>query len=69
MGPVIVDVRVRGSKGEVTLRALVDTGFYGDVITVPEKVYYIGMDFKYRRRRRLPDGGVVEVRYGGGEIG
>ncbi len=30
---VVVDVEVRGPRGRVRLRSLVDTGFYGDIIT------------------------------------
>ncbi|MEM3430480.1 MAG: hypothetical protein QXH16_08575 [Candidatus Bathyarchaeia archaeon] len=69
MGFTVVNVVVRGSKGEYSLKALVDTGFYGDLIVrssgVVEKA---GIDFKHERARRLPDGKVVKVRYGGGEI-
>lgn len=68
MGFVIVDVEVRGPRGGVKLKALVDTGFYGDVITVPERVQELGMEFKYERVRKLPDGRTVRVRYGIGEI-
>ncbi|WP_243671349.1 hypothetical protein [Vulcanisaeta sp. JCM 16161] len=33
MGSVAVNAVVRGPGGKVRLRALVDTGFYGDIIT------------------------------------
>jgi len=36
------------------LRALVDTGFYGDVVTTPHKVQGLGIGFMYERARRLP---------------
>jgi clan AA aspartic protease len=68
VGSVVVDVEVRGPRGSVKLKALVDTGFYGDVITVPDKVQGLGMEFRYERVRRLPDGRTVKVRYGIGEI-
>ncbi len=68
MGSTIVEVRVRGSKGEVFLKALIDTGFYGDLITLPKNIEGIGVDLKYVRSRRLPDGRVINVRFGGGEI-
>lgn len=64
----VVDVRLRGGRGEVVIKALVDTGFYGDVITTPIVAESIGIDLKYKRLRRLPDGRVIEVVYGGGEI-
>jgi len=50
------------------LRALVDTGFHGDLITLPKLVEVTGIEFKHERLRRLPDGRVVRVRFGGGEI-
>jgi predicted aspartyl protease len=68
MGSVVVDVVIRGPGGEVRLRALVDTGFYGDIITVPDKVQGLGVEFRYERVRRLPNGEVVKVRYGVGEV-
>ncbi|MGC9227749.1 hypothetical protein [Caldivirga sp.] len=68
MGSVIVDMEIRGPGGGVMLRALVDTGLYGDVITVPEKVQGLGIEFRYERARRLPNGSIVKVKYGGGEI-
>ena len=68
MGSVVVDVEVYGPLGGVRLRALVDTGFYGDIITVPEKVGGLGIEFKYERSRKLPNGVGIRVRYGGGEI-
>ena len=37
-GSVVVDVELHGPGGGVKLRALVDTGFYGDIITTPDKV-------------------------------
>jgi len=43
MGSIIVGVRVRGSRGEATVRALIDTGFYGDLITLPRYVEGIGI--------------------------
>jgi len=57
MESIIVDVRV-----------LVDTGFYGDLITLPRYVEGIGIEFKYERIRRLPNGRIIRVRFGGGEI-
>ncbi len=68
VGSVVVDVEVRGPGGGVGLRALVDTGFYGDIITTPEKAQGLGMEFRYERVGRLPDGSIVKVKYGGGEI-
>jgi len=68
MGSVIVDVRIRGSRGEAVVRALVDTGFFGDVITLPKYVGDTGIEFKYERLRRLPDGRIARVRFDGGEI-
>jgi len=68
VGSVIVDVRIRGPKGEAIVRALVDTGFFGDVITLPRYVEGTGIEFKYERLRRLPDGRIVRARFGGGEI-
>ena len=67
LGPTVVDVRLRAG-GEVVARALVDAGFYGDVITRLRVADAVGVGLKYVRRRRLPDGGVVDVRYGGCEI-
>ena len=67
MGSTVVDVRLRAG-GEVVARALVDTGFYGDVITRLRVADAVGVGLKYVRRRRLPDGRVVDVRYGGCEI-
>jgi predicted aspartyl protease len=68
MSSVIVDIKVRGSRGEVKLKAMVDTGFYGDIITTLEKVSGLGIDFKYERVRRLPDGRIASIKYGGGEV-
>ncbi len=67
MGSVIVNVKLRG-KGEVVVKALVNTGFYGDIITRPKIVENVGVDFRYERDRRLPDGRIVRVKYGIGEI-
>lgn len=50
------------------VKALVDAGFYGDIITKPKVVEKIGIDLRYERDGRLPDGSVVRVRYGIGEI-
>lgn len=68
MGSTIVGVKVRGPEGEVALKALVDTGFYGDLITLPGEVRGTGIELRYERYRRLPDGRVVMVRFGGAEI-
>jgi len=68
VGSTIVYVRARGPRGEVVLRALVDTGLHGDLITLPKLVEMTGIEFKHERLRRLPDGRVVRVRFGGGEI-
>ena len=68
VGSTIVDVRVRGPRAGVVLKAVVDTGFFGDLITTPDKVGALGIDFRYERPRRLPDGKLVKVKYGGGEI-
>jgi len=65
MGSIIVDIRIRGSRGEATVRALVDIGFYGDIITLPRYVEGIGIEFKYERIRRLPNGRTIRVRFGG----
>jgi len=67
-GTVVVDVELHGPGGGVKLRALVDTGFYGDIITTPDKVQGLGIEFRYERFRRLPDGKIVKVRYGIGMI-
>ena len=67
-GSMVVDVEVRGPRGRVRLRSLVDTGFYGDIVTAPEKVEGLGIEFKYERPRKLPNGEAIRVRYGGGEI-
>jgi len=67
MESVVIPAKVK-SKGEVTLRALVDTGFYGDIITRPELVKGIDINLKYERVRVLPDGSRVNVKYGVGEI-
>jgi len=68
VGSTIVYVRARGPRGVAVLRALVDTGFHGDLITLPELVEMTGIEFKHERLRRLPDGRVARVRFGGGEI-
>jgi len=68
MESIIVSVRVRGSGGEATVRALADTGFYGDLITLPRYVEGIGIEFRYEKIRRLPNGRIIKVRFGGGEI-
>ncbi len=68
MRSVAVDVELHGPGGGVKLRALVDTGFYGDIITTPDKVQGLGIEFRYERFRRLPDGKTVKVRYGISEI-
>jgi len=68
VGATVVNVKVRGPRGEVSLRALVDAGFYGDVITTPERVEATGIVYKYERIRRLPDGRIARVKFGGGEI-
>ncbi|MCC6062333.1 MAG: hypothetical protein LM581_05145 [Desulfurococcales archaeon] len=67
-GSVVVDVELHGPGGGVKLRALVDTGFYGDIITTPDKVQGLGIEFRYERFRRLPDGKIVKIRYGIGMI-
>lgn len=36
MGSAIVDVRVRGTKGGVLLKVIVNIGFYGEVIALPK---------------------------------
>jgi len=68
MGSVVVGIRICGPKGEAIVRALVDIGFFGDVITLPRYVEGTGIEFKYERLRRLPDGRIVRARFGGGEI-
>jgi len=68
MESIIVGDRVRGSRSEASVRALVDTGFYGDLITLPRYVEGIGIEFKYERIRRLSNGRVTRVRFNGGEI-
>ena len=67
MGSTIVEIRLKARK-EAVFKALVDTGFYGDVITLPRIAEGIGVSLDHERRRTLPDGNVIEVRYGGGEI-
>ena len=67
-GSVVVDLELHGPGGGVKLRALVDTGFYGDLITTPDKVQGLGIEFRYERFRRLPDGKIVKIRYGIGMI-
>ena len=67
MGSIIVDVKIRGSR-VVALKALVDTGFYGDLITLPVYAEAAGIECKHERSRRLPDGRIARVRFGGGEI-
>lgn len=68
MGSVTVNVRIRGSRGETLLKAIIDTGFYGDIITTPKKVDDLGTEFKYERIKRLPNGEAIRVRYGVGEV-
>ncbi|WP_446752891.1 hypothetical protein [Vulcanisaeta sp. JCM 16161] len=68
MGSVAVNAVVRGPGGKVRLRALVDTGFYGDIITTPDRVQGLGVEFRHERVRRLPDGRAARVRYGIGEV-
>ena len=48
MGSVIVNVKLRG-RGEVVVKALVNTGFYGDIITRPKIVENVGVDLRYER--------------------
>jgi len=57
MGSVIISLKLRGARGEAGVRALVDTGFYGDAATSPRIAEAIGVELKYRRTRRLPDDG------------
>lgn len=45
-----------------------DAGFYGDLITLPKNVEGTGIELKHERLRRMPDGRVVRVKFGGGEI-
>jgi len=52
-GSVVVDVELHRPGGGVKLRALVDTGFYGDIITTPDKVQGLSIEFRYERFRRL----------------
>lgn len=54
MGSVVVDVEVHGPRGNVKLKALIDTGFYEGVITVPDRVRELGIEFRYERVRRFP---------------
>jgi len=68
MGSVVVDVKVRGPRGEVVVKALVNTGFYGDLLTRPDVVEGTGIEFRYERWRVLPNGRRIKVRYGLGEI-
>ncbi|QOJ79260.1 hypothetical protein IG193_02005 [Infirmifilum lucidum] len=68
MGSVVVEVKVRGVSREAVLRALVDTGFYGDLITASRAIEGLGIELRHERLRRLPDGRLVKVRFGGGEI-
>jgi predicted aspartyl protease len=68
VGSVIVSAKIRGSRGETVLRALVDTGFYGDLITLPKNIEDLGIELRHKRIQRLPSGEAIEVRYGGGEI-
>lgn len=68
MGSVIVDVELR-AKNEVSIKALVDTGFYGDFMMSPEMAEKAGVELRHERMRKLPDGRAVKVRYGGGEVG
>jgi len=65
---MVIEVKVCGPKGEVKLKALVDTGLHGDLITLPVNIEATGIELKYERVRRLPDGRIIKVRYGGGEI-
>jgi len=67
MGDIVVDVQIR-FRNEVFIKALADTGFYGDVITKPEVARKAGVELKHRRLRTLPDGRRVEVAYGGAEV-
>jgi clan AA aspartic protease len=67
LGSTIIDLELK-ARGGIGIRALVDTGFFGDVLTRPEIAEGIGVDLEYERNRRLPDGRVVKVRYGVGLI-
>jgi clan AA aspartic protease len=67
LGSTIIDLELKARAG-IGIRALVDTGFFGDVLTRPEIAEGIGVDLEYERNRRLPDGRVVKVRYGVGLI-
>ena len=68
MGSTVVRVRLRGPRGELELNALVDTGFFGDVITTSRVAKALGIELRYERVRRLPNGETVRVRFGGAEI-
>ncbi|HWQ16809.1 MAG: hypothetical protein QXX84_02530 [Sulfolobales archaeon] len=61
MGSVIVSAKIRGSRGETVLRALVDPGFYGDLITLPKDIENLGIELKYKRIQRLSSGEAIEV--------
>jgi clan AA aspartic protease len=66
-GSTIIDLEVKAKSG-ISITALVDTGFFGDVLIRPEIAEGIGVNLEYERNRRLPDGRVVKVRYGVGLI-
>jgi len=68
VGSTVVRVRLRGPRGELELNALVDTGFFGDVITTSRVAKALGIELRYERARRLPNGETVRVRFGGVEI-
>jgi len=61
VGSVVVDVEIHGPRGNVKLKALIDTGFYEDVITVPERVRGLGIEFRYERVRRFPTVGLSRL--------
>jgi predicted aspartyl protease len=61
---VTIEIKLR-SKAEISVKALVNTGFYGDIITKPEVAERIGVELKYERVRVLPNGEKARVKYGG----
>lgn len=67
MGVIWVEVEI-GSKSWKKVRALVDSGFMGDLIISPRLASEINLDAPHRRKRVIADGKEVEVSWGIGLI-
>ncbi len=64
MDSIVVNLKIAGSKAVANIKALVDTGFFGDVMTRSKIASDLGIELPFERTRALPSGQRVRVRFG-----